>query len=103
MSDFKPRPGTFLPFLEATQRDTRSTQSSPPSPLTLLEILGRQVQRALPMDDLQTLSGMEATRYRESLRSLRDTGYIAIDGDPLAEIVRLTDRGIEVSLLARPA
>jgi hypothetical protein len=103
MSDFKPRPGTFLPFLEATQRDTRSTQSSPPSPLTLLEILGRQVQRALPMDDLQTLSGMEATRYRESLRSLRDTGYIAIDGDPLAEIVRLTDRGMEVSLLARPA
>ena len=55
------------------------------------------------MDDLQKLSGMDASRYRESLRSLRDAGYIAIDGDPLAEIVRLTGRGVEVSLLARPA
>jgi hypothetical protein len=55
------------------------------------------------MDDLQKLSGMEAGRYRESLRSLRDAGYIAIDGDALAEIVRLTDRGAEVSQLARPA
>jgi hypothetical protein len=103
MSDFKPRPGTFLPFLEATQRETRSTQSLPPSPLTLLEILGRQVQQALPMYDLQKLSGMDGGRYRESLRSLRDAGYIKIDGDPLSEIVRLTDRGMEVSLLARPA
>ena len=103
MSDFKLRPGTLLPFLEATQRDKPSTQSAAPSPITLLEILGRQVQQALPMDDLQKLSGMEAGRYRESLRSLRDAGYIAIDGDALAEIVRLTDRGAEVSQLARPA
>ncbi len=45
---------------------------------------------------------MEANRYCESLRSLRDAGYIAIGGDPLAEIVKLTGRGVEVSLLARP-
>jgi hypothetical protein len=55
------------------------------------------------MDDLQKLSGMESSRYRESLRSLRDAGFIAIDGDPLAEIVRLTDQGAQVSRLARPA
>jgi DNA-binding IclR family transcriptional regulator len=105
MSDFKPRAGTFLPFLEATQRD-KPAMSAPPSlasPVTLLEILGRQVQQALPMDDLQKLSGMESSQYRESLRSLRDAGYVAIDGDPLAEIVKLTDRGVEVSRLARPA
>ena len=36
-------------------------------------------------------------------RSLRGAGYIAIEGDPLAEVVRLTDRGAEVSRLARPA
>jgi DNA-binding IclR family transcriptional regulator len=71
--------------------------------VTLLEILGRQLQQALPMDDLQTLSGLESSRYRESLKSLRGAGYIAIEGDPLAEVVRLTDRGAEVSRLARPA
>jgi hypothetical protein len=103
MSDFKPRPGTFLPFLEATQRDKSSVQSALASPVTLLEILGRQLQQALPMDDLQTLSGLESSRYRESLKSLRGAGYIAIEGDPLAEVVRLTDRGAEVSRLARPA
>lgn len=69
----------------------------------MLEILSRQVQLALPMDDLQKLSGMESSRYRESLRSLRDAGYIAVDGDSLSEIVRLTDRGVEMSRLARPA
>ena len=61
------------------------------------------MQQALPIDDLQRLSGMEAVRYKESLRSLRDAGYVAIDGDPLSEIVRLTERGVEVSQLARPA
>jgi hypothetical protein len=103
MSDFTPRPGTFLPYLEATQRDKPATRSAPASPVTLLEILGRQVQQALPMDDLRELSGMEASRYRESLRSLRDAGFIAIEGDPLSEIVKLTDRGAEVSRLARTA
>jgi hypothetical protein len=65
MSDFKPRPGTFLPFLESTQRDKPAGPSKPASPVTLLEILGRQLQQALPMDDLQQLSGMEAGRYRD--------------------------------------
>jgi hypothetical protein len=30
-------------------------------------------------------------------------GFVAIEGDPLAEVVRLTERGAEVSRLARPA
>ncbi|MGA2147245.1 MAG: hypothetical protein ABSH49_20055 [Bryobacteraceae bacterium] len=103
MADFKSRPGTFLPYLESSQREKSPAPSSPASPVTLLEILGRQVQQALPMADLQTLSGIEPSRYRESLKSLRDAGYVAIEGDPLAEVVRLTERGAEVSRLARPA
>ena len=67
----------------------------PPSPVTLLEILGRQVQQTLPMADLQTLSGMEPSRYLESLKSLRHAGQVAIEGDPLAGVVRLTLVGIE--------
>lgn len=73
----------------------------------MLDILARQIQPCLPIGDLQTLSGMEASRYREALKSLRDAGYIAIDGaidgQALDEMVRLTDRGAEAARLARPA
>jgi hypothetical protein len=43
MADFKPRPGTFLPLLEFSQREKSAAPSPPASPVTLLEILGRQV------------------------------------------------------------
>jgi len=104
MSDFKPKPGAALPFLEYSQRLNKSSESSrPSSPVTLLDILARQVQQALPMADLQTLSGMESNQYRESLKRLRDADYIVIEGEPLAEVVRLTDRGADVARLAQPA
>jgi predicted transcriptional regulator len=103
MADFKPKAGSFLPYLEFSQREKTGAPTGQASPVTLLEILGRQVQSALPIADLQTLSGMDANRYRESLKSLRDAGYVAIDGETLAEVVTLTDRGAEVSKLARPA
>jgi hypothetical protein len=55
MSDFKLRPGTFLPFLEYTNKNKRTR----PSPLTLLEILSGQPRQSLPLFDLQTRSGMQ--------------------------------------------
>jgi DNA-binding IclR family transcriptional regulator len=88
MPDFKPKPGSFLPFLEYSQREKLA------APASLLDILARQIQPCLPIGDLQTLSGMEASRYREALKSLRDAGYIAIEGEALDGTVRL---------LARPA
>ena len=88
--------------MEYMQRDKQSRQSSAVSPLTLLEILARQ-GTSLPIADLQTLSGMEPTRYREALKSLRDAGYLSIEGPALDEVVRLTDKGAEVARLARPA
>jgi hypothetical protein len=104
MADFKPRPGTFLPFLEYSQREKSTRQPAPAvSPLSLLEILARQPQRSLPLFDLQTLSGMEGARYGEALKSLRDAGYITIAGDPAEQIVTLTDGGAKVAQLARPA
>ena len=103
MADFKPKAGAALPFLEYSQRAKPSGLGTPASPVTLLEILARQVQRALPMADLQTLSGMGANQHQESLKRLRDAGYIAIEGDQLAEVVRLTERGADVAELARPA
>jgi DNA-binding IclR family transcriptional regulator len=99
MSDFKPRPGTFLPFL----RFTNQNKPARPSPLTLLEILSRQPTLSLPLFELQARSGMQPPPYVESLKSLRNAGYIAIEGEALEATVKLTDRGMELSLLARPA
>jgi DNA-binding MarR family transcriptional regulator len=100
MSDFKPRPGTFLPYMEAEKQYAKAAKASP---LTLLEILARQSRRSLAMFDLQAQSGMEPSSYGEALKSLRDAGYIAIEGDALAQLVRLTESGGNVVQLAKPA
>jgi DNA-binding IclR family transcriptional regulator len=71
--------------------------------LTLLEILSRSAEMSLPLFDLQARSGMEPSSYGESLKSLRDAGYIAIVGDAPEQTVKLTDIGVNVSRLARPA
>jgi hypothetical protein len=69
VSDFKPRPRTFLPYLEAVNR--RDEQRAKPTPLTLLEILSRQTSQSLPIFELQAQSEMEPARYGEALKSLR--------------------------------
>jgi len=101
MSDFKLRPGTFRPFLEYINRE--QPVPARPSPLTLLEILARSPEMSLPLFDLQTRSGMEPSAYGESLKGLRDAGYIAIDGDAPEQTVNLTESGANASRLARPA
>jgi DNA-binding IclR family transcriptional regulator len=100
MSDFKPRPGTFLPYLEAENK--RQEQRPKASPLTLLEILTRQSGRALLIFELQAKSGIEPARYGEALKSLRNAGYIDLEGEALEETIRLTHRGVEVERLAQP-
>ena len=102
MADFKPKPGAALPFLEAENR--RAEQLRPKaSPLTLLETLSRQAGRSLSMFDLQAQSGMEPARYADALKSLKDAGYIAFEGEAPEQVIRLTDGGAEVVKLARPA
>ena len=106
MADFKSRPGSFLPLLEASQRresSATSAPSAPGSPLTLLGILARQSQKSLPVFDLQSLGGMDPSRYAEALKSLRDAAYIEIAGEIPEQVVRLTDSGTEVVRLAQPA
>ena len=39
-----------------------SSSAAAPTPLAILEILARHVQRSLPIGDLQSLSGMDANR-----------------------------------------
>ena len=85
MADFKPRPGTFLPYMESANR-SRLGKIAPASPLTLLEILSNNPQQSLPMFGLQTRSGMEPSRYEASEQS-----------------IQLTGKGAEVTRLSRPA
>jgi hypothetical protein len=103
MGDFKSRPGTFLPFLEASQADKSSAQPAPATPLTLLEILSKHPQQSLPIFELQTVSAMQPSHYAEALKSLRNAGYIAIEGDAPEQTIRLTGNGAEVATLAKPA
>jgi hypothetical protein len=51
MSDFKPRPGTFLPYMEYKRK--LDQQQPKASPLTLLEILARHTAQSLPIFNLQ--------------------------------------------------
>jgi hypothetical protein len=46
---------------------------------------------------------MDPSRYGEALKSLRDAGFVEIEGEALEQQVRLTNRGAEVVRLARPA
>jgi hypothetical protein len=104
MSDFKPNTGSFTAYLEYMQRGKSESAAAPSvSPITLLEVLARQPQRAMAMADLETLSGMESGRFRNALKSLMDAGYVTVQGPMLEEAVQLTDKGAEAASLARPA
>ncbi len=103
MADFKPKPGSFLPFLEYMEKEKGAPQTALTSPATVLEILSRQTAQSLPVFDLQTLTGMDPGRFREVLKVLRDAEFVMIEGDSLDGVVRLTSRGAEAARLARPA
>jgi hypothetical protein len=101
VSDFKPRPGTFLPYLEAENK--RQEQRPKPSPLTLLEVLASHEMQSLPIFDLQAQTGMDPTRYGEALKSLVNARYIEIQGEAPEQTVHLTGAGAQVVKLAKPA
>ena len=103
MADFKPNPGSFLPFLESSEPKAPSFPSGSQSPLTLLEILARQVQRSLSIFDLQSLSRMDPSRYGAALKILRDAKYIEIIGDAPEQTVQLSDTGAALIQITRPA
>lgn len=103
MSDFKPNLGSFTAYLDYMQRSKSESPAEPVSPITLLEVLARQPQRAMAMADLEKLSGMESGRFRSALKSLMDAGYVTVQGPTLEEAVQLTDKGAEAASLARPA
>ena len=101
MEDFKPRPGTFLPLLEYSQRDRQFALPKPVSPITILEILSSQAKQSLPLFELLQRSGLEPYRFLTALRSLRDGFYITEAGEVLDQFVLLTASGANLANLAR--
>ncbi len=85
------------------QKDMSERAAAPVSPITVLEILSRQPQRAMAMADLEKLSGMDSTRFRSMLKSLMDLAYVTVEGPALDAAVTLTDKGAEAAVLARRA
>ena len=103
MDDFKSRPGTFLPFLEYSQKTESPPSSAPASALTLLEILSRRPQKSPPIFDQKILGRMDPSRYASALKSLRDANFIEIAGEAPGQLVALSDSGAAVARVARPA
>lgn len=96
------KPGDFTAYLEYMKRTRENTPAPPVTPMTLLEILARQPQRAMAMADIEKLSEMDPTQFRSALKRLKDTGYIELTGQTLEEVVQLTDKGADAATLARP-
>jgi len=100
MSDFKPRPGTFLPYMEFEKQHAKPPKASP---LTLLEILAHRSEQSLPLFDLQTQSGMDPSHYGAALKNLQDAGFVVFEGEGLGGSIRLTPSGAQVVRNAKPA
>jgi predicted transcriptional regulator len=103
MSEFTPRVGSFTAYLESARKRKSDVTSPSVTPISVLEILSRQPQRAMAMTDLETLSGMDSARFRNVLKSLADMAYVTVEGPAVEAAVALTEKGAEAAVLARPA
>lgn len=90
----EPKAGTFNAYLEYAQRGPAETPSRPSVPAAVLTVLAQfPQQEGAPMNDLIGRSGMSAPGFRDALKKLADSKFIEISGEPLSEIVKLTDKG----------
>jgi hypothetical protein len=97
---------SFTAYLEAKQR-LKATATAPggtgSTPLSLLLTLAEAPLAEMKLIDLQAASGMPFEEFAEAVKNLGASGYLAVAGPPGNEIVILTERGRDVSSLARPA
>ncbi len=57
----------------------------------------------MPLPDLQASSGFSFTDFAEAIKRLEEMGYITLRGAPGSESAQLTELGVDVASLARPA
>lgn len=85
--------GSFNAYLEYAQRDGSKMPSRPSAPASILSILTKLPQEGAPMSKFADLSGMSAAGFQDAVKKLAESGFIEVSGQPLSEIVKLTDKG----------
>jgi predicted transcriptional regulator len=88
---------SFSAFLEAKQKSRPSAPTtSAGTSFSLLSALAGAPQNTLGLTELMTASGMGFTEFADALKSLKDSGYLALSGPPNAEMATLTPLGESV-------
>ncbi len=91
--------GSFSAYLAYAQRGASEAPSPATTPASLLVILNRLPAEGTSMSQLAELSGMSAVAFHEALKKLQDSGFVAITGQPLSELVQLTQKGLDAASL----
>jgi DNA-binding MarR family transcriptional regulator len=91
--------GSFSAYLEYAQRSSPDTPVRTTGPASLLSILNQMPQTEIALGQLTELSGMTAANFRDALKKLADSGFIEVSGQPLSEIVKLTEKGRDAATL----
>jgi predicted transcriptional regulator len=95
----EPKAGTFSAYLEYAQRGAHETALRPSPLASLLGLLAKMPQGGVPMSKLADLSGMSAARFRDAIKKLADSNFIEVSGQPLSEVVAITDKGRDAAAL----
>jgi predicted transcriptional regulator len=51
------------------------------------------------MSDIADLTDMSAKAFREALNKLAASGFIKVTGEPLSEVIELTEKGRDAATL----
>ncbi|HUE24097.1 MAG TPA: hypothetical protein VMQ86_20625 [Bryobacteraceae bacterium] len=97
---------SFTTYLEEKQRWEKAKRVTPAAAGTVfsvLSVLGASAGACMPLPDLQASSGFSFTDFAEAIKRLEEMGYITLRGAPGSESAQLTELGVDVASLARPA
>jgi len=92
---------SFSAFLEARQKSRASAPATGGTSLSLLNTLAGANQQQMAVNDLMASSGMTLTDFADSLKSLKESGYLTLSGAAGAEVAKLTTLGQDVTRLSR--
>lgn len=92
---------SFSAFLEARQKNRSSAPATGGTSLSLLNTLAGANQQQMAVNDLMASSGMTLTDFADSLKSLKESGYLTLSGAAGAEVAKLTTLGQDVTRLSR--
>lgn len=92
---------SFSAFLEARQKNRSSAPTSGGTQLSLLNAVANADQQQMAVKDLMADSGMTLTDFADSLKSLKESGYLTLSGAAGAEVAKLTTLGQDVTRLSR--